>query len=178
MKTKIILILICTLVLAACGSPAANQGSATSSPTTIATTPKVTPTSAPAQHFAVGQLVTVGDTWQITIVSAKTSPHGQYSMPQHAGDVYLIFQITVKNISAQEQNISSIAQFQLTDTTGQKYINSYDDEAGAMLDGKVQPGDPLKGSLVYEVPGSIHDYRLAFTAHLFQSGVATWDIRV
>lgn len=164
-------------ILAACGSSSANQGTATSSSPT-ATNTISTPTSTPSQHFHVGQLVTVGDTWQVTVVSAKTSLHGQYSTPQHAGDVFLIFQLTVKNISNSEQNISSLLQFQLTDSTGQKYTSAYDDEAGANLDGKVEAGSPLKGSLVYEVPGSVHDFRLAFSAQAFQAGEAIWDIAV
>jgi hypothetical protein len=60
-----------------------------------------------------------------------------------------------------------VVQFTLTDATGQKYNNSYDDEAGATLDGKVEPGSPLKGSLVYEVPAGVHDFRLAFAPELF-----------
>src|SRR5437660_12326374 len=97
MKTKIILIttILCVLTLSGCGSSTANQGSAS---TPIPTTTKATPTSAPAQHFKVGQTVTVGDTWQVTIDSAKTSRHGQFSQPQHAGNIFLIFQVTVKNI--------------------------------------------------------------------------------
>ena len=177
MKTKIILILLCTLALAACGSSSPNQGTATGV-TPAPTNTVSTPTSTPAQHFHVGQLVTVGNTWQVTVVSAKTSPHGQYSMPQHAGDVFLIFQLTVKNISSSEQNISSLLQFQLTDSTGQKYSTAYDDEAGANLDGKVEAGSPLRGSLVYEVPGSVHDFRLAFSVQAFQSGETIWDIHI
>jgi predicted RecA/RadA family phage recombinase len=169
---KFFLVCMCLLALAACGSTSSNQGTAT---TPLPTTAKTVP---PVQHFKVGQVVKVGDTWQVTINSAKTSPHGQFSKPQKSGNVFLIFQISVKNISNQEKNISSIAQFDLTDTTGQKYAASYDDEAGAMLDGKVEPGSPLKGSLVFEVPQGVHDYRLAFEAELFQSGQIVWDIHV
>jgi hypothetical protein len=174
MRTSIIII-GCLCVLAACGSTSSNQGTAT---TPQPTSTKSTPTSAPAQHFHVGQVVNVGNTWQVTIESAKTSPHGQYSQPQHAGNVFLIFQVSVKNISSQEQNISSVVQFTLTDATGQKYNNSYDDEAGATLDGKVEPTSPLKGSLVYEVPSGVHDFRLAFAPELFQSGATIWDVKV
>ncbi len=174
MKTILILI-SCLCILVSCGSTSSNQGTAT---TPQATDTKNTPTSAPAQHFRIGQIVNVGSTWQITITSAKTSPHGQYSQPQHAGNVFLIFQVSVKNISTSEQNISSIANFTLTDASGQKYTNSYDDEAGATLDGKVEPDSPLKGSLVYEVPGGVHDFRLAFEAELISGGQTIWDIHV
>jgi hypothetical protein len=173
---KMILILIsCLCILVGCGSTSSNQGTAT---TPQPTSTKSTPTSAPAQHFKVGQVVNVGNTWQVTIESAKTSPHGQYSQPQHAGNVFLIFQVSVKNVSSQEQNISSVVQFTLTDATGQKYNNSYDDEAGATLDGKVEPASPLKGSLVYEVPKGVYDFRLAFAPELFQSGQSIWDVKV
>jgi hypothetical protein len=112
---KMILILIsCLCILVGCGSSTSNQGTAT---TPQPTSTKSTPTSAPAQHFKVGQVVNVGIVpGKITIESAKTSPHGQYSQPQHAGNVFLVsFKSAVKNISSQEQNISSVVQFTLTD---------------------------------------------------------------
>lgn len=178
MKKNSIIALLCIgsiFLFIGCGSSTSNQGTATT-PTATSTTS--TPTPAPAQHFKVGQTVNVGNTWQVTITSAKTSPHGQYSQPQHSGNVFLVFQVTVKNISPEEHTVSSVLQFTLTDATGQKYTNSYDDEAGATLDGKVEPGSPLKGSLVYEVPQGVHDFRLAFEAELFQSGQSIWDIHV
>ena len=72
--------------------------------------------------------------WQITINSAKTSHGSEFNQPK-SGNVFLILQITAKNLSASEQNISSLVQFTLTDASGQKYNQTIDSDAGAGLDG-------------------------------------------
>lgn len=169
------LIIVLLFWLAACGSSTSNTGTAaTSTPASAATT--ATPTAS-NQHFKVGQVVKVGDTWQVTISSVKPSQGGQYFKPK-AGMVWLIFSITVKNISTSEQNISSELNFHLQDVSGQKYTETIDPDAGATLDGKVEVGSPSKGVIVYEVPPSTHDYQLAFEPDITASGQTIWDIKV
>ena len=59
--------------LVACGSSGSNTGTAvTPTPTSAAAT--ATPTSS-THHFMVGETVKVGDTWNVTITSAKTRKH-------------------------------------------------------------------------------------------------------
>jgi hypothetical protein len=171
---------VLSLFLIGCGSTSTNTGTVVTPTPTIATTAITTPTDTPTptnQHFKVGQVVNVGNIWTVKIVSVKTSPHGEFAKPRHAGDVFLIFQVAVKNISSEEQLLAS-GEFTLKDTEGQQYDMYYDDEAGPWLGGKVEAGDPLKGSLTYEVPKSVHDFRLSFEVSLYESGQTIWDIHV
>ncbi len=177
MHKRFLIIGLCLVLLVgsliACGESSANTGTATSSSPSGST-----PTSAPAQHFKVGQIVKVGDTWQITVDSAKTSTGSEFNKPQHSGDVFLVIIVTMKNLSNQEQNVSSLAQWTLQDTIGQKYDGTIDTDAGASLDGKVEAGSLLKGSLAYEVPKTMKSFTLAFEADITSSGETIWDISV
>jgi hypothetical protein len=172
MKHYFALIAIATLLLAACGSPSVNTGTAVTSTGTTAT-----PTATQVAHFAMRQTVNVGGIWEITITKATVATHGTYSTPQKAGDVFLVLAISAKNISSQEQDISDF-NFTLRDTAGNSYTAAFDDDAGPSLGGKVEPNSPLLGSAVYEVPSQIHHYVLFFEVSLFQSGQTIWDISV
>lgn len=120
----------------------------------------------------------VGSTWQVTVNSATTSPGSEFNKPQKAGDVFLVLNVTVKNLTSQAQTISSLINFTLTDTTGQKYDGTIDTDAGASLDGNVNAGSPLRGSLAYEVPTNIKKFQLAFQADITSTGSTVWDISV
>lgn len=158
--------------LFACGaSSSANSGS-----TTTNTAPA--PTSAPVQHFKVGQSVNVGSTWTINVEKATTSTGNDIDKPQKSGDVFLILTISMKNISSQEQNVSSALQYTLQDTDGQKYDETIYTDAGATLDGKVEAGSPLKGTITYEVPSSTKKYTLSFQNDITSTGQTIWDISV
>jgi len=121
--------------------------------------------------------VNVGSTWQATVISAKTSTGSEFYKPT-SGNVYLIFVISMKNVSSSEQDVSSLVQFSLQDASGQKYTETIDPDAGATLDGKVEAGSPLKGSIVYEVPEATKQFTLAFEASITDPGQTIWDISV
>ena len=174
-----ILILGCigvgTVVLRSAGTAINSVATNVSGTVTAVSTQPQTSTS---QHFKVGELVTVGTTWQITVQSAKTSAGSGFYKPQKAGDVFLIFIVSMKNISSAEQTVSSVVQWSVADSTGQKYDPTIDPDAGASLDGKVEAGSPLKGSLVYEIPQSVHQLTLAFELDITRPGQTIWDISV
>jgi len=175
-----VLVLACVIagIAAVAGSQKANTGTAVNTNNSSSTTTTTAPTTNPSnQHFQIGQTVKVGDTWQITINSAKTSNGSQFYTPK-SGQMFLVLNITAKNISSQEQNISSLIQFTLTDTTGQKYNETIYPDAGSTLDGKIEAGSQLKGSIVWEVPKSIRSYQMAFEADFTSSGQTIWDVKV
>jgi Domain of unknown function (DUF4352) len=159
----------------ACGDTGTNTGTNTGA----ANTPSSgnTPTST-TQHFKVGNQVKVGNNWIITVNSAKTDAGSEFNKPQKANDVFLIFSISAKNASSQEQIISSFAQFTLLDSTGQKYDLTIDTDAGSTLDGKVEAGQTLKGAIAYEVPKTMHAFTLGFEADITSPGQTIWDIKV
>lgn len=173
MSKKVLCILIGLAILAgsllACGSSSDNTGTAT--------TPGAT--TAPAKHFKVGDTVKVGDTWQITVngVQALTND-GDFNKPQKADDVFLAVDVTVKNISSSEQNISSALNFSLKGADGTKYNQTILTSQPAAPDGKVEAGDQDKGDLAYEVPASVKSFVLSFQADIVSSGETQWDLSV
>ncbi len=168
-----IVIVITIVGLVSCGSSASNTGT-TAPPTSSSGN---TPTTAPTQHFKVGVPVKVGDTFIVTLNSAKTNPGSEFSMPK-AGNIYLVIDVTLKNVSAIEQNVSSVLQFTLQDATGQKYDQTFADFAKASPDGKVVPNSLLRGELVYEVPKALYDFTFSFEADITSPGQTIWDIHV
>src|SRR5437879_2715040 len=105
-------LLIIVAALLACGS-----SSDTNTNTGTVTTPgSNNQAQTSSKHFKVGETVKVGDTWEITVNSVKTSPGNDMSKPQKGQ--YLLLDVTVKNISNKEQDISSLVMFKLTDDTG------------------------------------------------------------
>ena len=157
------------------GASTGNQSSQNSTTTQSNQSQAVTPTAAPAaQHFKVGQTVKVGDTWEVTVNSVKTSQGGDFDQPK-AGNTYLLVNVSLKNVSSQEQTVSSLLMFKLRDSTGQDYNETITTGASAP-DGKVEAGSPLRGTLAYEVPTSVHSFTLAFEADMLSSGQTIWDI--
>ncbi len=119
MKRFIPVFILCVIgvCLTACGE--SNTGTKTSGST--ASTPTA---AAPAQHFKLGDTVKVGDTWQVVVNSVKTAPGDQYSSLKQ-GDVYLLVDVTITNISNKEQTTSSIGDWKLTDVSGQAYSATF-----------------------------------------------------
>ena len=174
-----IALVVCGIILNAVKgvttSSSTNTGSVASTPAGNGSTPANTP--APAnQHFTVGQVVKVGDTWQVTVNSVKTSKGEQFLTPT-AGNIYLIVDVTLKNTSGQEQTISSALNFSLQDSTGQKYTETLLTSA-TPPDGKVEAGSLLRGQLVYEVPTSQKAFTFNFEADIVAGGQTVWDLHV
>src|SRR6266852_858736 len=169
MKRFVPFIALCIIVIAllACGE-SNNTGTAST------LNSSKTNSSQPAKHFKVGDTVKVGTDWQVVVNSVKTDDGGQFSSLK-SGDTYLVVDISLTNLSSKEQNVSSALSFTLQDTTGQKYNESIDGNAGATLDGKVSAGSPLKGVIVYEVPSSVKSFVLNFAPDIVSSGQTTWD---
>lgn len=174
---RLILLTVAILALVvpfiACGSTAGgNTGSAVTPNDSSAS-----PTTAPAQHFKIGAIVKVGDTWQVTVHSAKFSKGGEFDSLK-SGQIFLEIDVTLKNISSQEQDASSVIDWTLKDSTGQKYDTSYASDAASSPDGKVAAHDQLRGTLAYTVPKTMKQYTLAFAPDLLSSGQTIWDITV
>jgi flagellar basal body-associated protein FliL len=146
--------------------------------TTIATSiPTSASTPAPSgQHFKVGQTVKVGDTWQVTVNSAKTSQGDEFTTPT-AGNTFVIVDVSLKNLSSTEQNISSALNFSLQDSTGQKYTEIIL-SGKTPPDGKVEAGSLLRGQLSYEVPTNQKALTFNFEANIISGGQTVWDLKV
>ncbi len=170
---RLIAFALLVLTLAACGSSATNIGTAvTPQPTTSVTQATDTSTASPT-HFKVGQTVKVGNTWQLTIRKVQNDGSATYLEP---GQVFLIVQVKAVNISSTEQDMSSLLSWTLRDAEGNTYKVGYDINATHSLDGKVEAGQPLQGSLTFIVDAKVHQYQLFFENNFLVQGQTIWDI--
>lgn len=177
MKKRLAILLGFAIILGAliaCGE-SNNTGVASS---TSNNTSQAQSTPAAASHFKVGDVVKVGNTWQVTVNSVKTSQGDDFSKPG-AGNIYVIIDVTVKNISSQEQTISSLLNFTYKAADGTQGKESIlTTGVSPSPDGKVAAGDVVKGDLVYEVPAAQKTGTLAFQADITSGGETVWDVKL
>lgn len=165
---------VLALVIMACGESSANTGTSVGSSTS--TVQKNTGSTGGAKHFKVGDQVKVGDTYIVTINSFKTNPGDEFFKPK-AGNVFVVIDVSFKNVSSEEKNLSTLLQCDLKDSTGQKYTETVISGV-TPPDGKLVAGDVVKGQLAYEVSASQHDFTFSFEADAFSSGQTLWDLKV
>jgi F0F1-type ATP synthase membrane subunit c/vacuolar-type H+-ATPase subunit K len=156
------------LAILACGGGDANSGSTTTGGNSTG--------SSQQQHFKVGDQVKVGDTFVVTVNSVKTSKGDQFIKPK-SGNTFLVVDVTIKNASKSEQNISSLLNFEIKDSAGQKYTETILSDV-TPPDGKIEAGGLLKGQMPYEVSSSQHDFVFSFQADITSSGQTIWDLHV
>lgn len=161
--------LLAAALILACGSAATDTGNAGA-----VATKGATPTAVVHSHFKVGQVVTVSG-WNITVNSvSETDGSATGDLAPPAGDVYLVVDVTQKNVSAQAQD-ANLFDWNVRDATGTKaqlgtLINAAD------ISGTVESGAQTHGQLVFEVPTGQHSFTLEY-APLFTLA-AVWDISV
>lgn len=135
--------------------------------------------STPGTVGNVGQAVQAGSTWIVTITHTQTTTASDF--PPTAGNTYLEITLTVKNVSATAEPISSLLEFSLADTGGGKYDESFTDtNVRQTPDGTISPGQTLNAKLAYEVPQTKHSFVLSFEYGLVEGSNAsvTWQITV
>lgn len=151
-------------------------------------TPESGSSSGVTKHFRVGDQVKVDDTWIVTISSVQINPSSDILTPK-PGNVFLVIDASLKNISSQQHNLDSAIQFILKDPGGKQYHETY---IGAVQqpevyspthDGNIEAGITVHGQLDYEVPASIHQFTLSFMADWMNYDSATskltiWDINL
>jgi hypothetical protein len=180
MKKRLVIvgsIVFFVAVFCACGgssSVANNNAQSSSSSNTTSSS-----ASTPPKSGKIGDTLKTSS-WSITLkdASVDTSPPDGES-PSKSGYVFLLVDISAKNLSSKTQEMSSIADFKLTDTAGQGYDPGIDGNAKASPDGKVSAGQPVAGTLVYEVPSNIKKFHLEYTPDLMNNDdSASFDFSV
>jgi uncharacterized protein DUF4352 len=162
---------ILALVIMACGG-SDNSGTSVGKSNGTSTTGG----SGGNNHFKVGDQVKVGDTYIVTVNSFKTNPGDDVFQPK-AGNMFVVVDVSIKNVSSQEQNLSSLLQFDLKDSTGQKYTETIVSNT-TPPDGKLAAGDIVKGQIAYEVPKTQHDFTFSFEADIVSGGQTLWDLHI
>lgn len=128
-----------------------------------------------AGDHKIGDPVTL-DGWTVTVNSVKrSSGDGDFNVPK-TGNVYLLIDVTVVNNTGQSQTASSDLQFSFKDSTGQSYTTALDTAAPASPDGTIANGGKVRGTIVYEVPQSMHAWELDFQPGMFSGDQATWSL--
>lgn len=80
------------------------------------------------------------------------------------GNEYVIVNLTFENTTSEQKVVSSLLNFTLTDSKGQKYdIDIFGPEMKASADGNVEPKGKLSGESAFEVPKSATGLNFVFT---------------
>ena len=130
---------------------------------------------------------------QTPVVIAAATSDSQSSTIYHVGDVIqlddhtivldsarivatqLQANFTVENTGSQDVNVSSLLSFDARLMDGTQLDQDIFDCPGGPLDGKVLPGERLKGSLCWTgVIGNA--VRIQYTPNLFGRGATVWQI--
>ncbi|MGQ9682035.1 MAG: DUF4352 domain-containing protein [Anaerolineae bacterium] len=88
----------------------------------------------------------------------------------------LMAEFTIENRGNEDVSLSSMLSFQARDADGSKLEQEVFDCGSSSLDGKVLPGDKLKGSICWKATGA-GPYRIYYEAALFGSGAVVWEVQ-
>ena len=92
-----------------------------------------------------------------------------------SSDVLQTF-FTVTNTGSKDVNVSSLISFDARLPDGTKLERDIFNCTGANLDGRVLPGESLKGSICWQgVTGDV--VKVYYVANIFDSGATVWEIR-
>jgi hypothetical protein len=167
---------ILTIGVAACSHGSAHAGS-TSGTRTASSTATSAPTAVPLPS-QVGKATQIGDVWQATVNGATTSAGTASTKLAKAGDVFVVIDISLKNISSQPQQVSSLLEFRLSDTHGTLYTETVTNSFGAPPGGTIASQGATRGVLVFEVPAAQRQFTLSFEPQLSTPIKATWAITI
>lgn len=126
------------------------------------------------ETFKVGDTIQTKD-FKITVNKVKTSEGGEFVKPKD-GNEFIKADITIENISKEEQNVSSMIMFKVVDKDGRSYNQAIVEDQNGQLDGKVAPGRKMTGEYVVEVPKGATGLQLEFDSSLLTSGQVIVDL--
>ena len=107
--------------------------------------------------MSIGETVKVGDTWEVVVNSITPNPGDQFVKPTKG--TFAVVNVSLKNVSAKEQNVSSILNFKFQDASGTAYNETYLTGASPAPNGKVEAGGSSKGDLVRRLSEARNDAR-------------------
>lgn len=149
-----------------------------SSPQNTHLTPGTTQSTGNASA-SYGQPTQAGLIWVVTITHVATSNSSEF--PPAANDTYLEINLTMKNVSATPQPVSSAIMFTLAGADGAKYTESFTDtNIQQTPDATVPTGQTLSAQLPYQVPKAKHAFTLSFAYGLINgsNALVSWQINV
>jgi len=86
----------------------------------------------------------------------------------------LIANFTIENKGTSDLNVSTMLSFKAKDSEGtQLQQNIFD--CGPMLDGKVLPGDKIKGDICWD-GATTNTVKIYYEAEMFSTGAIVWEV--
>lgn len=121
--------------------------------------------------YKVGDVIAIGEL-TLTVNEVSTPKGDKFNKPK-PGQRFVVVDLTLANTSTKEANVSALLQMELKDASGQKYnpdLMATTAAKGALPDGKLAPGEKLRGQVGFEVPESAVDLVFVFDASVFGAG--------
>ncbi|GEM_PF-3642742 len=119
----------------------------------------------------LGDSVQIGTSWTVAFTHLSTTQKIDKT-PAAAGHVFLVIDVSVRNISNQPQSLSDLSFYGPIDSSGKNY------PASLSLTGTVAPGVTEHGTLVAEIPTSLHKAILEVDDENEDSFSNIWDISI
>jgi hypothetical protein len=119
----------------------------------------------------LGDTVQIGTSWTVAFTHLSTAKTLDKT-PAAPGHVFLVIDVSVRNISNQSQSLSDLSFYGPIDSSGKNY------PASLSLNGTVAPGVTEHGTLVAEIPTSLHKAILEVDDQNEDSFSNIWDITI
>lgn len=127
------------------------------------------------QHFLVGETAQISDI-QATLLSVSQNNGSRFNSPAD-GNVYVLCEFEITNLSDREITISSMLDFEA-------YCDNYayQENLGASIEkdnkhglgGTVAPGKKISGVIGYELPKDWQQLEIVFTPDIWNKNKITW----
>ncbi|HLY31870.1 MAG TPA: DUF4352 domain-containing protein [Ktedonobacterales bacterium] len=135
----------------------------------------VVPVALLANHYFgrhhIGEAAQIGTSWSVNLTSLTTT-HKLSGSQAKDGYVFLVINVTVKNISNQPQTLSDLSFYGPIDASGKNY------PASISFSGTVAPSKTAHGTLVAEVPTSLRSAIIEVDDENEDSFSNIWDITI
>ncbi len=159
-------------------TPAASVESSAQAQQAMTSTPK----PKTVEVAKVGESLTNGKL-RITLNSAEfmgTIPAENEFLTAEAkeGKTFVVVDVTVENIDKEANAVSSIASFEVKDGEGFAYNMDFGAYTALdqKIDGRIQPGDKLRGKLGFAVPKTAKGLQLIFNFGLVDAAQAKFNL--
>lgn len=136
-----------------------------------------TATPAGAKTYAVGDVVSVGDS-VLVVLGWSIVPSTDFVKPD-AGNQFVAVDMLLVNQGKKSASISSLLQMSLRDGTAQKYTVDFSATtalSGTSVDGELAPGERVRGKAGFQVPERVQGLQFVFDASLFSTGKVVVDL--
>ncbi|MCL2606043.1 MAG: DUF4352 domain-containing protein [Coriobacteriia bacterium] len=124
--------------------------------------------------FSVGDTVEAGN-FRVTVNSVRTDTGEDFFGPDEGNEFFYV-DMSIENISDDEQTISSILMFTIFDEDGRQLDQALFADTQGSLDGTIAPTRTLTGEYAVEAPEGATGLELQFEGALFGGRVILFEL--